>query len=475
MKLKDRRGLEVSSRNPESVDRFEEAMDLTVSYFMDPLAAINGALEQEPDFALGHCLRAALGVMSTERGALSMVRESVEAVEALGNGATERERAHAAAARRWMEGDLAGGMRAYGAIIIDHPRDLLALQVSHVGDFFLGQSTMLRDRVAQVLPHWSATVPGYGYVLGMHAFGLEETGLYDRAEDAGRKALDANRRDPWAVHAVAHVMEMQGRIRDGIDFLSTRAPDWSVNNGLAYHNWWHLALHHLELAEHDRALEIFDTRIRPAETSVALEMLDASALLWRLTLRGVDVGSRWKSLAACWQPLAEDRFYAFNDAHAVMAFVGAEEWARVDNMIASLERAAQESGTNGMMSREVGLPLARAIAAFGRQDYAATIELLTPVRPRAHLFGGSHAQRDLLHVTLLEAALRAGRNTLARALAAERTELKRTSPFNWRVTARALKAQGLDDEARQAIANADMKAAVQRAQALSPPRELAVG
>jgi len=235
-------------------------------------------------------------------------------------------------------------------------------------------------------------VPGYGYVLGMHAFGLEETGLYDRAEDAGRKALDANRRDPWAVHAVAHVMEMQGRIRDGIDFLSTRAPDWSVNNGLAYHNWWHLALHHLELAEHDRALEIFDTRIRPAETSVALEMLDASALLWRLTLRGVDVGSRWKSLAACWQPLAEDRFYAFNDAHAVMAFVGAEEWARVDNMIASLERAAQESGTNGMMSREVGLPLARAIAAFGRQDYAATIDLLTPVRPRAHLFGGSHAQ-----------------------------------------------------------------------------------
>ena len=441
MKLKDRRGLEVSSRNPESVDRFEEAMDLTVSYFMDPLAAINGALEQEPDFAMGHCLRAALGVMSTERGALSMVRESVEAVEALGDGATDRERAHAAAARRWMEGDLAGGMRAYGEIIIDHPRDLLALQVSHVGDFFLGQSTMLRDRVAQVLPHWSATVPGYGYVLGMHAFGLEETGLYDRAEDAGRKALDANRRDPWAVHAVAHVMEMQGRIRDGMDFLSTRAPDWSVNNGLAYHNWWHLALHHLELAEHDRALEIFDTRIRPAETLVALEMLDASALLWRLTLRGVDVGSRWKSLATCWQPLAEDRFYAFNDAHAVMAFVGAGDWpaSTYDRQPRASRTGVGDKRDDVTRSRTAAGARDRGLRPAGlrHDDRAADTG-----PPHAHRFGGSHAQRDLLHVTLLEAALRAGRNTLARALAAERTELKRTSPFNWRVTARALKAQG---------------------------------
>ena len=474
MKLKDRRGLEVSSRKPDSVNRFEEALDLTVSYFMDPLAAINGALEQEPDFAMGHCLRAALGVMSSERGALPMVRESIEAVEALGNSANDRERAHAAAARRWMNGDFAGTIGAYGNIAIDYPRDLLAVQVAHVGDFFLGQSTMLRDRVAQVLPHWSASVPGYGYVLGMHAFGLEETGLYDRAEDAGRKALDANRRDPWAVHAVAHVMEMQGRIRDGIEFLNTRAPDWSVNNAFAYHNWWHLALYHLDLSEHDRALEIYDTRIRPAETSVALEMIDASALLWRLTLRGVDVGARWKALAASWQSIAEDHFYAFNDAHAMMAFVGAGDWARVESTIASLERAAQESGTNGMMSREVGLPLARGLAAFGRKDYDAVMEHLTPIRPRAHLFGGSHAQRDLLQLTMLEAALRGGGSSLARALASERTELKRTSPFNWRMMARALKAQGLEDEARQALANAEIKATVHRAIPLTP-RERAVG
>ena len=462
MTLKDHRGLEVSSRKPESLARLEQAMDLTAGYFVDPLALINSALEEDPGFAMGHCLRAALGVMSTERGALPMVLESVAAVEAAGNRANDRERAHAAAARRWAESDLAGAISRYGEILADHPTDLLALQVAHVGDFFLGQSSMLRDRVAQVLPGWTATVPGYGYVLGMHAFGLEEMGLYDRAEDTGRKALELNGRDPWAVHAVAHVMEMQGRIRDGIEFLGSRAPDWSVDNGLAYHNWWHLALHHLELGEHERVLEIYDRRIRPAQTSVAMEMLDASALLWRVGLRGVDVGGRWTSLAASWQAVAGDRFYAFNDAHAVMAFVGAGNWTRVDSTIESLEHAATESGTNGMMSREVGLPLARALAAFGRQDYATTIELLSAIRGHASLFGGSHAQRDVLQLTLLEAAFRSGRHSLARALAAERTELKPTSPFNWRMTARALEAQGMAAEARQARATAETRVSAQR-------------
>ena len=346
MKLKDCRGLELSTRNPDSVERLEEAMDLTVSYFLDPLATINGALEQDPDFAMGHCLRAALGVMSTERGALPMVRESVETVEGLGSRATDRERAHAAAARRWMEGDLAGGMRAYGEIIIDHPRDLLALQVAHVGRFLPRAVAAAPRPVAQVLPHWSATVPGYGYVLGMHAFGLEETGSTTVPRTPGRKALDTNRRRPLGRprsrardgNAGSHPRRhrVPGVSRTGLVASTTgsRTTTGGISRCITS-----------SLAEHDRALEIFDTRIRPAETSVALEMLDASAMLWRLTLRGVDVGARWKSLAASWQPLAEDRFYAFNDAHAVMAFVGAGDWASVERAIGSLERAAQEPGT----------------------------------------------------------------------------------------------------------------------------------
>jgi tetratricopeptide (TPR) repeat protein len=462
MTLHDRRGLSVSTRNRASLEHYERALDLTASYFVDPLATINEALEADPTFAAGHCLRAALALMSSERGALPILQQSVTAIEALGGRANERERMHAAAGRAWLGGDFARSLRLYGDIVVEYPRDLLAVQVAHVGDFFLGQSTLLRDRMAQVLPHWSDDVPGYGYVLGMYAFGLEETANYAGAEAKGRRALELNARDPWAVHAVAHVMEMQGRLRDGIDWLTTRQADWSVDNGLAYHNWWHLGLFHLDLGDSARAVELYDTCIRPGQSSVALEMVDASAMLWRLMLRGVDVGARWQPLADSWWPLATEGFYAFNDAHAVMALVGAGRWNEVDDVLGALERAASEPGTNATMSREVGLPVARAFASFGQGRYEAAIDDLLPVRAHANRFGGSHAQRDIVHLTLIESALRAGRASLARALAEERIAGKPTNPFNWRLAARALAAAGRGDASRQAQENAATAAAAQR-------------
>jgi tetratricopeptide (TPR) repeat protein len=459
MSLQDCRGIAVSNGTRDSLERYERAVGLTASYFVDPLAEINETLAAEPDFAAGHALRAALAVMSTEFGAMPMLRESVEAIAALRDRANDRERAHAAAARAWLSGDFALAVRRYGDIVVEYPRDLLALQTAHVGDFLLGQSTLLRDRIAQVLPHWGSDAPGRGYVLGMHAFGLEETAAYARAEEAGRRALELNPRDPWAVHAVAHVMEMQGRHRDGIEWLTSREGDWASGNGFAYHNWWHLALYHLDLGEHTRVLELYDTRIRPVQNPVSMEMVDASALLWRLMLRGADVGGRWRPLAEAWMPLAQDGFYAFNDVHAIMALVGAGAWADVERVLASLERAAAGRGTNAMMSREVGLPLGRALASFGAGQYSAAIEGLQAVRAHANRFGGSHAQRDIVQLTLIESALRAGRGQLARALAAERTDLKPASPFNWRLTARALATLDMNTEAQCALDTARLRTA----------------
>jgi tetratricopeptide (TPR) repeat protein len=321
--LTDARGCPTSAPSSVSLQQYEQALELSLSYQLDPLATIQKALDADPTFAMGHCLRAGLAVMATDRGAVPMLTESVEAIEALGRRAVERERAHAAAARAWLQGDFAGSIQRYGEILLDYPHDLLALQVAHVGDFFLGASSMLRDRLAQVLPTWDTSMPGYGFVLGMYAFGLEETALYSRAEDIGRRALDANRRDAWAVHAVTHVMEMQGRLRDGVEWLTTRENDWSVNNGFAFHNWWHLALFNLESGNYARVLELYDQRIRATPSEIPLEMIDATALLWRLELRSANVGDRWQKLAASWEPLAEHSYYAFNDAHAVMAFAAA--------------------------------------------------------------------------------------------------------------------------------------------------------
>jgi hypothetical protein len=186
-------------------------------------------------------------------------------------------------------------------------------------------------------------------------------------------------------------------------------------------------------------------------------MIDASALLWRLELRDVDVGSRWKGLADAWAPSAEDAYYAFNDVHAVMACVGARQSKQAERVAASLEARGQGTGTNAMMSREVGLPLARALIAFASGAYSECISLLLPIRTIANRFGGSHAQRDIIHLTLAEATLRAGNHRLARALAAERTQLKPTSPFNWHLTARSLDAAGDIEGAAKARDNAEAR------------------
>lgn len=463
MSLTDCRGVPVSTQNRALLERYERAAELLAGYYLDPFATIQAALEQEPAFAAGHCLRAGLIVTATDRNFVPLLAESILSVEALGKRANARERAHIAAARKWLEGDFEGSVRAYGDILLDYPRDLLALQVAHVGDFFLGASTMLRDRVAQVLPHWDASVPGYGYVLGMHAFGLEETALYAKAEDIGRRALELNPRDPWTVHAVTHVMEMQGRHRDGIEWLDSTATHWSRDNAFAYHNWWHLALFHLDLCEVPHVIELYDRRVRPAPSEVPLEMIDASALLWRLELRNADLGARWERLADAWAPFAEQAYYAFNDVHAVMAFVGAKRFGLAERVVAALERKVGDGDTNGMMSREVGLPLARGLIAFGEGDYEECIGKLLPIRTIAHRFGGSHAQRDLIHLTLVEAALRAGNQRLARALTAERTNLKPTSPFNWQLTARSLEAAGDTDGAMRARESAEARRKAQLA------------
>ncbi|HEX2493955.1 MAG TPA: tetratricopeptide repeat protein [Steroidobacter sp.] len=455
MTLLDSRGVPVSTHNWALLQQYERALDQSLSYTLDPLSTIQSAIDAEPGFASGHCLRAALMIMTTDRMVVPLLMQSIEAIESLGHRANERERAHAAAARAWLHGDFAGAIRRYGEILIDYPQDLLALQTAHVGDFFLGASTMLRDRIAQVLPAWDVAAPGYGYVLGMYAFGLEETALYARAEDAGRRALEFNRRDAWAVHAVAHVMEMQGRLRDGVDWLTSRELDWSVNNGFAVHNWWHLALFHLDGGDVPQALDLYDRRIRATASQVPLEMIDAAALLWRLTLRGVDVGERWRALAHCWEPFIEHAYYAFNDAHAIMAFVGAQRFDLAQSTLAAMERKADgSSDANAAMTREVGIPLARALIAFGAGRYPQAVDFLSQIRTIAYRFGGSHAQRDLIHLTLVEAALRSNQPRLARALVAERTQLKPASPFNWQLAARASEMNGDlhgADKARESV------------------------
>jgi hypothetical protein len=437
MTITDSRGLELTTTSRASADHYDQATTLLAGYYADPLAVIDQALAEEPHFAAGYCLRAGIGVLAAERSGQALIASSLADAQKLAPHANERERRHLVAARTWLEGDWHRAVDLYGAVALDYPRDLLALQIAHVGDFYLGQQRMLRDRVARALPHWSAAVPGYGYVLGMLAFGLEETNLFDRAQAMGREALALERRDPWAVHAVAHVFEMQGELESGLQWLGEREPDWAPENGLAFHNYWHMALLELERESHERALDIFDRYVWPKPSRVALEMVDAASLLWRLHLRSVDVGSRAASVADAWSDPVQLGYYAFNDVHAMMSLLLAGRAHEALDLLGRLERSAGGSDSNALMAREVGLPLCRALNAFAQGGFSRVVDELLPLRLVAHRFGGSNAQRDVIDQTLLEAARRSGRERLARAVVSERTLLRRESPWLRRFLANA--------------------------------------
>ena len=448
MTKSDKRGNPISYGRQEAIDALDQAFDLLHAYQADPLAAVDKIIADHPDFAMAHAFRAGVLATATDKAFEPELIKSVEAAEALAPTANDRERMHISAVRAWLDGDWERAIERWGRASIAHPRDLLALQLAHVGDFFLGHSHMLRDRVARVLPHWSRDVPGYGFVEGMHAFGLEEAGDYAQAEARGREAVALNGQDGWAVHAVAHVMEMQGRAAEGSDFLAAGADGWAPNSMFAFHLWWHKALFHLDAGDAPAALQLFDEKISAAGFGQALELLDGSSLLWRLSLLGHDVGDRWDGLADKWQTRIDDAYYAFNDVNAMMAFVGAGNSEAQKRQIESAKRAAAGTGTVAMMSREIGVPACEGFAAFGRGDYSQTIEWLLPLRAKANRFGGSHAQRDMFSWTLTEAAIRLGDRTLADAFVAERLSLKPQSPINRGWAMRAGKLQSTQTTGR---------------------------
>lgn len=428
----DARGVPVSAARVESLQHYERALQQFQSYVGDPLATLDGALAEDPEFVTGHLMKGFVLATLGERKHLEAVRASLDAARAMADRAVDRERALMRALEELLGGEWHAACRTIDHVLAEHPRDVLALQTGHLMDFFRGDALNLRNRVTRVLPEWHGGLPGYSYVLGMHAFGLEEMNQYPQAEAQARRALELQPRDGWAVHAATHVMEMQGRIGEGIDWLESRRGDWVPDNAFAFHNWWHLALFYLDGADYDRVLALYDERIHPEPAQMLLSLVDATALLWRLTLEGVDVGGRFDALAHEWEAQldAEAGFYAFNDFHAAMAFAYC---ARKDALTA-LRRAMHEATTGSdalaEMTRGIGLPLVDAVDAFAAGHYARAIDLLEPVRDVAHRFGGSHAQRDVLTLTLIEAALRAGDRARARHYLAERKVLK-ASASRW--------------------------------------------
>ncbi|MEO3887792.1 tetratricopeptide repeat protein [Nonomuraea sp. B5E05] len=449
----DEHGLAMSGASAAAARHYDRAVHELLHLRAEVAAETKAALADSPAFPMGNVLSAYLGLLTTEAGDARKARARFGAFRRAVEEASllPRERAHVAAVQALLDGDFLRCGTLLAWITVEHPRDALALVAGHQIDFFTGDARSLRDRVGGALNTWRPDDRHFGHVLGMYAFGLEEAGHYDRSEEVGLRAVELNPRDVWGIHAVAHTYEMQGRFGRGLRYLDARLPDWFTGTFFNVHTWWHYCLYALESGDVARVLEIYDAVL--ADGQSCMELLDAAALLWRLHLEGSEQHVRWSALADAWPPRVAEPFYAFNDMHAVMAYVGAGRIGDAERLIAGREaylREPRPGVTNHTMTLQVGLPVCRAIVAFGRGDHASVVELLYPIRHRVNEFGGSHAQRDAVQKTLLEAALRAGLRDVARALVSERINVRPCSPYNW--LKQAALADHLGDRAAAATA-----------------------
>lgn len=397
----DARGCPISGATPAALQAYERALAASLGWRSGADVQLELALQEAPGFVMARVLQAYLLVCSRDP---RRVRSAGPVLErAAGLPANERERLHLAAITAVLADDYERAKSRLGELLLLHPRDALALHVAHMFDYVTGDVARMNDRVAAMLPVWSRDLPSYHAVLAMHAFSLEECGEYERAEQAAREALALNAFDARAHHVMAHVFEMTERADEGVHWMNEHIASWGVDTVVATHCWWHLALFHLAQGQFDRALALCDQSIRVGQSNAIADLIDASALLWRVQLGGADTGTRWAELATAWGPHINDGFCSFNDLHAMLSFVGAGDWDRAQRLELALARAQSLPTRHGATTRQVGLPACRALMAFGRGNGTLAITLLASLPALAHRFGGSHAQRDVLHLTLLHA------------------------------------------------------------------------
>jgi tetratricopeptide (TPR) repeat protein len=398
--------LGVKAPTAGAAEAFDRALEQLLRATGDPLAEIQPVVSEHPTFVMGHLLRAAVAVLAKDASALPPLAAALLAAERAGGRLPDHERRHFAAACAWLSGEPELAAERYASMVRDAPRDLLALRLAQSCYFFVGQTAALRDVADLAAPGWSRGMPGFEYVLAMTAFGYAENGDTERAERLGRWAVEIRPEFPFAIHAVVHALYERGDHTGGKLWMRQHQTQWLTDSRMAAHNAWHLAQFELESGEPGRALGALDQRLIPSASMSASSAADATALLWRLQLDGVDPGSRWSALSDHWTMQSSPGFWPFLDLYAAIAFNAAGHFDRAHRLARAVAACARADNLRARLSRTVTLPGLHAIEAFAVGAFANACVALRALRPALQRVGASHAQVSLFGRMLIEAERR---------------------------------------------------------------------
>jgi hypothetical protein len=347
---------------------------------------------------------AAVHLFAESGAAAASARPFVQRAQAGDHAVTPRERQFIAAVAAWADGDIPRAIALHEALAREHPRDLVSLKLGHYHLFNRGDAPgMLRLALAS-LPA-AADVP---YLHGMLAFAWEQCHALEEAETQARTAIAMRRKEPWAHHALAHVLLTQGRLHEGHDFLADVSETWTgLNSFMVTHNWWHQALFALELDRADEVLALYDRQVWGVACDYTQDQVNAVSLLARLELAGIDVGDRWHDVGGYLAARTADQVLPFLDMQYLLGLARAGR-PEADTLLANIEARARAAGPHDAAWADVAWPASRGLLAWARGDHAACVQDLGRALPRLLEIGGSHAQRDLFAQVHLDALVRSG-------------------------------------------------------------------
>ncbi|MGJ8546630.1 MAG: tetratricopeptide repeat protein [Sulfitobacter sp.] len=440
----------VTLDNPAALASWNAMIRAFLAHGTQTPVHLGAALTAAPDFAMGHAARGIFSLMMGRAELTQTAHSALQSAQAARakSAISTREAEWITALQTWLEGHPSLAIAAMERALDAHPRDTLSAKVSHGIRFILGDGAGMRASVERVLPAHAEDHPLRGYLLGCHAFTLEETGDYAAAERTGLAGLELAPDDAWGLHAVAHVHDMTARPDAGIALIETRSAAWDQSNNFRYHVWWHKALLHLDLGEMDVALGLYDAQIRAEKTDDYRDIANATSLLTRLELEGIDVGPRWDELGALAATRIDDGCVVFADLHYMLALTGVKNASGQAALAARFARDAQNKGEMASRMADPGRAALAGLNAFAEGRYDAAFTAMSGTRPKMQSIGGSHAQRDVFERLTIDAGLRAGHFRAAESILFDRLKSRgghkdrfTQTRLDWISRARAIPAQ----------------------------------
>jgi len=423
--ITDARGLVLNAPDAAAAQRFDTLIDDLYYYRLGVADRLDALLQEFPDFVLARVLKGYSlmtdGTLDNHPAAAAHLQQA----EAL--PANRRERLHQEALRAWIAEDFAARAAAWEQVLIEWPQDLLAFRQYTATLFWSGDKRHQAEVTAGLVSRWDPQTPGYGHFMSAHAFAMEEVGRYDVAERAARQALAVQPQDLWALHGLAHVMEMQGRVHEGIELLEDAAAFLNDYNLFRGHLWWHLSLFKLCDGRFDEALELFDRELYPQVSTFYLDIQNGVSLLARLEFQGLDVGAqRWERLAQASLQSATRCTLWFTAMHQVMALARSGRRSAVQSTLEYLA-AAGERSAQAALARELSL----AAAAYYEDRPGEALRQMLVLNQRHGELGASHAQQDLYDQIMVMAALQLGDLARARQLLKARRNTRVWDTASW--------------------------------------------